>query len=449
MAQVRRPVRSLAVLAALGLVGLGSASCGDEAAGSEVVQASNARRKASNADALAGAAIVRHVGTGLYATFATEADDGNLAYSPSSITAALGMTRAGARGVSADQLDRFLGTSDPAELHAALNGLDVLLASRAGTRKNAKDQDSEIELSTANSLWGHEGVEWETPFLETLKGEYGVGVHVVDYEQPDPARKAINAWVAERTHDKIPDLLPDGSIKEITRLTLVNALYLAAPWDEEFDERGKAAFTTAGGDEVQAEMMGETISDRYQDGDGWQSVTIPYAGGELAMTLLVPDAGKLADVEGRLDDELLEGLLTGGEEAAVQLTMPTFDLASRPALGDALKAAGVTEPFETESDFRPMTVDPDAQPLQLADALHMATVTVDEKGTVAAAATAVTFEAVSGTITETELVVDRPFLFVIHDVETATPLFIGRVADPTARLPHRPLTPPPAEPTIR
>jgi serpin B len=167
----------------------------------------------------------------------------------------------------------------------------------------------------------------------------------------------------------------------------------------------------------------------FQEGDGWVAVTLPYAGGDVAMTLLVPDEGQLATVEAALDAELLEQVLLGGEEEPVDLRFPRFDLDQRAPLRDALESLGVTAPFEQGTeDFAPMTDD---EQLFVADVVHQATVTVDEEGTEAAAATAVTFETVGGTITEQVVLVDRPFLFVVHDVESAIPVFLGRVTDPT------------------
>jgi serpin B len=364
---------------------------------------------------------------------AREAAEGNLAFSPASITMALGMTRAGAQGESARQLDALLA-APPDQVHAGLNALDQALAARSGTRKNEQDADAEITLTTANSLWAQEGATWEAPFLDTLKGRYGVGVHTVDYvSDAEGARRAVNGWVADETHDHITDLIGEGVFDEATRLTLVNALYLAAPWHKAFDEAKPITFHTASGADVSAPAMFSSRARVHRSSDGWQAVTIPYAGQELAMTVLVPDAGRLADVERGLDDERLASLLAEGEVVPVHLTLPRFDLASRPDLTAALKAVGVTEPFETEEDFDPMSRDPQVRPLRLAAALHQATVAVDEKGTVASAATAMVFEATGAPLDPVTLVVDRPFLFVIHDVATATPLFIGRVADPTKR----------------
>lgn len=410
-----------------------TAACGDSAASVGAVESKVARAEAPPAAATDGGTAAQHVAAALYPAMASDAGTGNLAFSPASITLALGMTRAGATGESADQLDQLLGL-DPRTLHPALNALDRALQARNGTRKNDQGTDAEITLTTANSLWAQAGTTWEDPFLDTLKRDYGVGIHTVDYRSDSAgARRAVNKWVADQTHDHIKDLIADGVFKPRTRLTAVNALYLAAPWNKSFDEARPVNFTTAAGARVSAPAMFSSRTSNHQVGDGWQAVTIAYAGQELAMTIIVPDAGKLATVESQLDADRLAVLLAPGEGPPVHLTMPRFDLTSRPDLTAALRAAGVTSPFETTKDFDPMSSDPNVRPLQLAAALHQATVTVDEEGTVASAATAMVFDQVGAAINPVTLVVDRPFLFVIHDVATGTPLFLGRVADPTAK----------------
>ena len=429
----RTRARRASLLAAAVLAGAAGGCSDGEAAAGGLVVSKVPRAQAAPGAAADGAAVVRHVGAELLPILARAAGDQNVAFSPASITMALGMTRAGARGESARQLDGLLGA--PAdEVHVGLNALDQVLASRSGARENEQGAEAEITLTTANSLWAQQGAGWEAPFLDTLKGRYGVGVHTVDYvTDADGARRAVNTWVADQTRDHITDLIGEGVFDDATRLTLVNALYLAAPWNKAFDTAKAITFHTAAGPDVSTPAMFSSRGRGYRSGDGWQAVTIPYAGEELAMTLIVPDAGRLAEVEDALDGERLGSLLEPAEVVPLHLTMPRFDLASRPDLTAALKAAGVTEPFVTEHDFDPMSRDPQVRPLRLAAALHQATVTVDEKGTVASAATAMVFEATGAPLDPVTLVVDRPFLFVIHDVETATPLFIGRVTDPTQK----------------
>jgi serpin B len=413
------------------LVGL-LAGCGDEPSSFEASQAkaSGLHSPASAEEVEDGAPIVRGVATSLYGPIVEAAGDGNVAYSPSSIATALGMARAGAEGESAAQLDAFFGADGDGGLHRALNAADATLRRLSGPERNADGEDVRVDLTTANALWGQSGTTWKDPFLDELLTSYDAAMWMADYRNDaDRARSDINRWIAERTDDRIPELLQGDAVNADTRMVLTNAVRFAAPWDDELDELGGMTFTRPDGSTVEADAIGDTRTMGFQEGDGWVAVTLPYAGGDVAMTLLVPDEGQLATVEAALDAELLEQVLLGGEEEPVDLRFPRFDLDQRAPLRDALESLGVTAPFEQGTeDFAPMTDD---EQLFVADVVHQATVTVDEEGTEAAAATAVTFETVGGTITEQVVLVDRPFLFVVHDVESAIPVFLGRVTDPT------------------
>lgn len=420
--------------ALLALVGGLTAGCGDEPSsfGIAHVESSATHTRATTEEAAAGADIVRRVSAELYPQLATTAGDGNLAYSPLSIATVLGMTRAGAKGTSAEQIDALLGSTPADGLHRAVNGADETVRSLAGPVALDNDELSDIDLTTANALWGQSGVLFGDEFLDELRSSYDASMWTADFARnPDGARAEINAWVAPRTGEKITDLLPEGSVDEDTRLVLTNAVYFKAPWPERLDDAGTKPFTTAAGDTVDADML--TIAEPLAtaSGDGWQSVTLPYAGRKLGFTLIVPDEGMLRDVEGALGPDLLAAAIQG-EDRGVDLTFPRFDLRSEVPLAKALQAVGVSEPFATTQDFQPMSVDPKASPLQLKDVVHQATVAVDEHGTEAAAATGAVFNTVGGMLPDVELVVDRPFLFVIHDLEHGTPIFLGRVTDPTA-----------------
>jgi serpin B len=424
-------------LAAVGALAVTMTGCGDEpsSAGAAHVESNVAHPRATEEEGVSGAEIMTHVGAELYEPIATAAKDGNVAFSPVSIGVTLGMARAGADGDSADQLDHFFGDADPKTLHRSLNGAVASLQDLTGPVQMASGEMGEIELTNANALWGQSNVTWQQPFLDELRRGYDASMWTADFEHDaDRARLEINDWVAEHTREHITDLLPDGSVDTQTRLVLTNAMFFKAPWLDELDPMEEPQpFTTAAGKEVRATMLTTDGQLSYQQGDGWQAVSLPYAGAKLAMTFIVPDEGQLATFEDDLDADLLHQALTGGKPTAVKVTVPQFDLDQRSPVGDALRALGVTAPFTTDSDFEPMTTDPNAQPLHLDDVLHQATVTIDEHGTEAAAATAAVFETVSAMLPDQELAIDRPFLFVIHDVANGTPLFIGRVADPTAK----------------
>lgn len=422
-------------LAAVGALAISVTGCGDEpsSAGIAHIETGTAHERATEAEMTAGAEVVSTVGAELYGPIAEDAGDGNVAFSPLSISVALGMARAGADGESAEQLDAFFGT-DADSVHRSINGAVEALQQHAGPVPLANGEMSEIELTNANALWGQSGVTWKDPFLDELRSSYDASMWTADFAaDPDAARIGINDWVAEHTREHITQLLPEGSIDELTRLVLTNALFFKAPWPEELHRQEETTpFTRPDGSTVDATMLGANRSLAYQEGDGWQSVALPYAGNDLAMTLLVPDEGQLADVEGALDAELLHQVTTGGEPTQVGLDLPEFDLDQRAPIADVLKGLGVTAPFDTETDFAPMSSDPEVEGLHVDDVLHQATVTVDEYGTEAAAATAVTMSATGAPVDPIMLTVDRPFLFVIHDTATGTPMFIGRVTDPTA-----------------
>jgi serpin B len=430
---VRRVVPLLAVL---GAVALGVTGCGDEPSSMGVahIESKVAHPRATEAEGVAGAEIITHVGAELYRPIAAAAGDGNVAYSPLSIGVTLGMARAGSDGESAMQLDTFFGDADPATLHRSLNGAAESLQQLAGPVQLPSGELADIELTNANALWGQSGAEWQPAFLDELRRGYDASMWTADYVgDAERARLEINDWVAARTREQITDLIPQGVLDADTRLVLTNAVYFKAPWNEELDVvEQDQPFTTAAGDTVDAPFLETAETLPYQDGDGWQAVTLPYGGAKLGMTFIVPDEGELAAFEEALDAELLHQAVTGGEPTQVDLSLPRFDLDQRTAIGDVLRELGVTAPFTTKTDFEPMSTDPLVQPLHLSDVLHQATVTIDEHGTEAAAATAAVFETVGGAVGGVELAIDRPFLFVIHDAANGTPLFIGRVADPTA-----------------
>jgi len=445
----RREVLRAAVLGAAGL-GLGALTggCGDDDGGivdygpaeGDLMVAQNVARTEADTGALAGAAgAVSGFTADLYRRMAaagagSSGSSGNLVCSPYSVAVALGMTRAGAAGRTAQEMDTVLHAaafgSGPDALPTGLNALVLALESRAGTRKADDGSKIEISLDVANSLWGQRQVPWEEPFLTTLARDYGTGVRTVDFAaDPTGAAEAINAWTAKQTHGRIPRLVSAGDLDASTRLVLVNALYLRAPWQKPFDDARPAPFTRADGSTVQAQLMAVTLTDGgYATGPGWQAVDIPYAGGELAMAVVLPDQGRFDAVEAAFDEAALRGLLTGFQSAAVELELPRWTFRTHAALNDLLVALGMPTAFGDGADFSGMTK---AEALQISQVVHEAFIAVDEQGTEAAAATAVVM-AVSAIMTEVRVTVDRPFLFVIHDRATATPLFMGRVTDPTA-----------------
>lgn len=368
---------------------------------------------------------------------ALHAADGNLFCSPYSISLALGMTSAGARGETLEQMRAALHFTLPDErLHPAFNALDLDLTRRAG-QNAAAEADGGFELSLVNALWGQAGLRFEPDFLDALALNYGAGMRLVDYAaDPEGARQTINDWVETETRERIEDLLPQGVIDSDTRLVLVNAIYFKAGWLFPFDEArtAPAPFVRLDGSSVQVPMMAmqETQSLAYAAGDGWQAVALPYVGGTAEMVVIVPDGGQFATFEAALNAETYDRILADMQPRQVQLRMPAFDFARQFMLRETLSGMGMPAPFTPGlADFSGMTLE-DA--LFISQVVHQAFINVDEAGTEAAAATAVVMSREAAVIAGPEVVltIDRPFVFIIRDVPSGTILFLGRVLDPMA-----------------
>jgi serpin B len=253
----------------------------------------------------------------------------------------------------------------------------------------------------------------------------------VDYAgDPEAARALINAWVDDRTERRIPELLSPGDVDALTRLVLVNAIYLKAAWQQPFPETSTrpAPFTRPDGSTIDVPTMATSAEYAYAAGDGWRAVELPYVGGQLAMTILVPD--DLAAFVDDLDAAAFAAITDALAPAMVDLSMPKFGIETKADLVRTLAALGMPTAFDPErADFSGMTA---AERLYVSAVVHQANIDVDEKGTEAAAATAVVMRATSQPAERVTLRVDRPFLFAIRDVPTGTILFLGQVADPAA-----------------
>ena len=283
--------------------------------------------------------------------------DRNLFYSPYSISVALAMTYAGARGETERQMaDTMHYRLSQDKLHNALNSLDLDLASRG---KNSGFEDSErIRLNIANAIWGQAGYQFAPDFLDLLASSYGAGMRTVNFaEAPEEARKAINDWVAESTEDRIRDLIPKKGITEQTRLVLANAIYFKAAWHSPFPEGATRdrTFHLLDGAAVQTQMMTQTASFGYLQGDGYQAIDLLYRGEKMSMTVLVPDEGKFSQFEVALDADNVSSILKNMRTERLDLTMPLFDFESHVSLKETLKAMGMPNAFSTSAaDFSGM-----------------------------------------------------------------------------------------------
>jgi serpin B len=357
----------------------------------------------------------------------------NLFYSPYSISIALAMTYAGARGETERQMAETMHFADLAQeaLHPAFNRLDQVLAAR-GQGAAGKKEGEGFRLHIANALWGQQGYPFLEAFLDTLARNYGAGLRLVDYIQAaEQARVTINDWIAAQTEDRIKDLIPPGAIDSMTRLVLTNAIYFNAAWQFPFDEARTAdgPFTRIDGSQVQVPMMQATESFGYAAGEGYQAVDLLYDGGELSMVVLLPAEGAFDAFQAALDAGQVSGILRQLSRQQVALTMPKFEFESEFQLASVLQGMGMTEAFNSSADFSGMT---GTRELFISDVIHKAFVAVDESGTEAAAATAVIMKFSAVPAEPVQVSVDRPFIFLIRDIETGTILFVGRVMDPSA-----------------
>ena len=364
----------------------------------------------------------------LYRQLVTE--DGNLFFSPYSVSAALAMTLAGARGETADQIVEMLHfvTGEDA-VDAAFADLDAALNGRGAVE--APFEGEGFDLHVVNAIWPQIGFALLDTFVDTVTTSYGAGLRTLDYlADPEAARATINDWVSEQTAEKIQDLLPQGTIDEGTRLVLTNAIYFNAPWLTPFDPEATTVepFTLLGGETVDAQMMHLNESLGIAEWDGGIAVDLPYNGEDLSMLLLVPDEGAFETFDTSLSAEVFEGIVEDLSWRPVRLGLPRFEFEFAASLVQPLLALGMTDAFNDErADFSGITGSRD---LVISDVLHKAFVAVDEAGTEAAAATAVVFRATGMPIEPIDVTIDRPFLFVIHDRPTGSVLFIGRVLEP-------------------
>lgn len=354
--------------------------------------------------------------------------EGNLFFSPHSISIALAMTYAGAREETAEQMAETLHFTLPQEaLHAAFNALDLALTSDKDV------SEDEFILNIANSLWAEEDYTFREEFLDLLARNYDAGLRLVSFKTAaEAARRAINEWVSEQTEGKIEDLIPEGGVNDMTRLVLANAIYFNAKWVHTFPKENteKGIFNLLDGEQIDVDMMSwdDPTSVPYATGEGYQAIELPYRGDSASMVLIVPDAGTFETFEEGFTGEQLGSIIDTMEIKSVALTMPKFSYDAEVSLADTLAEMGMTNAVDpNQANFSGMD---GTRQLYISDVFHKAFVAVDEEGTEAAAATAVVVGMTAMPMEEMELTVDRPFIYLIRDTRTGEVLFLGRVLNP-------------------
>ena len=363
----------------------------------------------------------------------------NLFFSPYSVSTALAMTYAGARGNTKVQMATAL--QFPSEglskqtVHAAFLDLQTNIQ-KIGAAGN-------IQLDAANSLWPDKKYPFLPGYIELLQKYYGVTITPMDFgREPEIARTTINKWVEEKTRDKIANLIPAGALDQHTRLVLANAIYFKGKWASPFKpaQTENAPFHVITNEyvttkretknlSVPARMMTQTKAFKYAEFDTLQVVALPYVGDELSMVVLLPSKETtLSQLEGDLNAGNWAKWRRALDRRDVQVFLPRFKMTWQASLVPAMQTLGITDAFRGAADFSGMD---GTQSLFISDILHKAFVDVAEEGTEAAAATGVAMRMTSVMRAPPPVFrADHPFLFVIQENRTGSILFIGRVMNP-------------------
>ena len=396
------------------------------------------------------APAINALGLDLYRAQAKSAGDDNLLLSPYSIATALAMTYAGADGVTLAEMQQVLrfppgGQATSEAFQALSRQLAQVVSSserQVATMKQRGADATPIQLLVANRLYPQQGFALRPAFLAQLAARFESTLEEVDFKgHPDQARIIINQWIADQTKGKIKDMVPKRQPSPDTRLALVNALYLKAPWEKAFETEATKpdTFLLRGRDAVQVPTMFTAQRLGFAQRDGYKVVSLLYLGGELQLVLLVPDqpAG-LGSLEKTLTADALADC-TRLTEREVRLHLPKFKLEPPTvSLGKSLQSLGLNTAFDLptgSANFDRMAPRKPNDYLSIGEVLHKTWLALDENGTEAAAATVVLMLLASSPPPRNEpppieVRVDRPFLFAIQHVPSGTCLFLGRVTDP-------------------
>lgn len=350
----------------------------------------------------------------------------NLVTSPISVAAALSMSYAGARGATAEEMATVLNIGlEDATHHQAFGAL---------LRDLGGEHHRPYTLHIANRPWGQTGYPWEQPFLDILEQDYDAPMGEVDFmADPSGAEQAINDWVADQTDGVIPALLPPGSITNETRLALANAIYFYAEWVLPFaaEMTRSGSFTKHDGSEVEATFMYRYDEDWWwAEDEDCSVIQLPYVGQEVSAYIVLPtEHDGLPALEAAITAERWNGWMNqieGREHHADGLGIPRFSVSSWRDLVPQLAAMGMPSAFDgATADFSGIAGD--AEPsLHISHVIHQAYISVDEAGTEAGGATVVISENGDPVV----IYVKHPFLLVIRDDLTHTPLFVARVMEP-------------------
>jgi serpin B len=349
----------------------------------------------------------------------------NVVCSPYSLSTALSMTMAGAKGKTFDEMKQVLRLTLPEDaLYPAINALDQSLIANGA-------------FATANALWVQTGRQLKQPFVDVTGRYYDAALHVYDMDADYPgACKIINQWASDKTGGRIKDLMnPDEKPYTPILMMLLNAVHFKADWAQPFwpNTGWTNPFYLPSGDKKDVPMMAIRTNYAYLKTDALEAVELPYEDGRYSMVVLMPAKGTLDDFLTATDDQGLADVIGRLKSGRVELAMPRFEITSKPLVADALKSLGMNTAFSPDADFSGMADPPAGANWCISDVVQKAFITVNESGTEAAAVTGITMAATASSTTEPPVVpitIDHPFVYLIRDMQTGAIIFIGQVTEP-------------------
>jgi serine protease inhibitor len=349
-------------------------------------------------------------------------DDGNIFYSPYSISAALAMTYEGAKGKTAEEIQSVFHFPET----------NILRPNFAAIYNEINEENAEHELKTGNALWIQHDFPLLEEYLEKVENYYGGKAALLDFVNAvEQSRQTINSFIEEQTNGKIEDLIPAGYLNNMTRLVLTNAIYFKGTWQWQFDEADtqERIFRISDTETVETPMMymnPEDVEFDYAQTDGLQILELPYKGDKISMLILLPEEN-LEAIDPYLTAEKIEEYKSQMRPTELSsISLPKFEFDTKYFMSNILSELGMPTAFLDSADFSGITGRKD---LFISEVIHQAYVKVDEEGTEAAAATAVVMEL--SAILINDFNADHPFIFIIQEKESGNILFLGRVTDPT------------------
>lgn len=352
------------------------------------------------------------------------ASDGNVFFSPYSISAALAMTYEGARGKTADEIQSVF--------HFPADG-NLRKPAFASIHNQLNKPNSKYELSVANALWAQKDYKFLESYLTTIKQFYDGNATNLDFiNSTEESRETINRWVEDKTNNKIKELFPEDSLNEATRLVLTNAIYFNGTWKKQFekDQTENEDFKVSSTKKISVPMMSQTDEDskfNYAETNELQMLEMPYEGKKLSMLVLLTKNNNLRMLESSLSLNKINGWKNKLKKQRVFVNIPKFTFDKKYSMQKTLAKMGMPTIFTSGADLSGMDGTKD---LFVEDVIHKSFIDVNEEGTEAAAATGVA-KTLGMPRSVTTFHADHPFIFLIQDKKSGNILFLGRVMNPS------------------